>query len=100
MKVLTSRWKMLLYACSAVGLNLLNLVVGSYLCSALLASGFEDVTVIPFHTFLGKDIVVASAWGVFYVVAKVIDGIIDIPVEVKYSLMPPKKSCKPKVRKK
>lgn len=70
---------MLLYACSAIGVNLLNVIVGSFLCSALLTGGFgEDA--IANQTFEGKDLVVAGAWAVFVLVAKIIDGVIDIPM--------------------
>lgn len=79
MRVLRSRWKMLLYACSAVGVNLLNLIVGSYLCSALLVGGFGQ-DAIANQTFAGKDLVIAAAWAAFVVVAKIIDGVIDIPM--------------------
>ena len=53
MKKLTSRRQMFFYACSAMGVNLLNIIVGSYLCSALLIGGFgEDA--IKNQTFEGK----------------------------------------------
>lgn len=80
MKVLTKKWQMLLYACSALGVNLLNLIVGSYLCSAVLIGGFGTPEAIANQTFAGKDLVVASVWSVFVIVAKVIDGVIDIPM--------------------
>ena len=35
MKKITSRKKLLLYGCSGMGVNMMNLIVGSYLCSAL-----------------------------------------------------------------
>lgn len=56
MKKLTNRRQMFFYACSAMGVNLLNIIVGSYLCSALLIGGFgEDA--IKNQTFAGKDLV-------------------------------------------
>lgn len=73
---------MLLYACSAVGLNLLNLIVGSYLCSALIASGF-GADAYANQTFSGVEgvhLVIPAVWIVFGIVAKVIDGVIDIPM--------------------
>lgn len=79
MKKLTSRRQMFFYACSAMGVNLLNIIVGSYLCSALLIGGFgEDA--IKNQTFAGKDLVIAGVWMAFGLVAKIIDGIIDIPM--------------------
>lgn len=79
MKLLKSKWKMFLYACSAIGVNLLNLMVGSFLCSALLVGGF-GTNAIANQTFEGKDLVVAGGWAAFVLVAKIIDGVIDIPM--------------------
>ena len=79
MRILRSKGKMFLYACSAIGVNLLNLMVGSFLCSAILVGGFGE-NAIANQTFEGKDLVVAAAWAAFVVVAKIIDGVIDIPM--------------------
>ena len=78
MKKLTKRWQMLLYGCAGFGVNMLNLIVGSYLCSALLKGGFEEH--VESWTYLNKDLVVAGLWSVLVLVAKVIDGLIDIPM--------------------
>ena len=44
MRKLKTKRQMLLYAISGMGVNTLNLMMGSYLCSALIASGFgKDV---------------------------------------------------------
>lgn len=79
MQVIRTKWKLILFAFGAIGVNLLNLMVGSYLCSALIASGFDSDAVTN-HTFEGIDLVVPALWAVFGVVAKVIDGLIDIPM--------------------
>ncbi|MBO4321866.1 MAG: MFS transporter, partial [Clostridia bacterium] len=79
MTKLTKKWQMLLYAASGMGVNMLNLMIGSYLCSALIASGFAE-EVLPFQTYLGRDLVIAGVWAVFGTVAKILDGIIDIPM--------------------
>ncbi len=79
MKTIKTRGKQLLYGAAGLGVNMLNLMMGSYLCSALIAGGF-DVADLPFHTFEGKDLVIASVWAIFVVIAKIIDGIIDIPM--------------------
>ncbi len=72
---------MLLYACSGFGVNLLNLMMGSYLCSALLVGDFaKNPVALANQTFVGKDLVVAGAWAVFGIIAKIIDGVIDIPM--------------------
>ena len=79
MRKLTKKWQMFLYAIGGMGVNMLNLMVNSYLCSALIASGFNP-EVVPFQTFLGRDLVIAGVWAVFGVVAKIIDGVIDVPM--------------------
>ena len=106
MQVIRSKWKLLLYAFGAFGVNLLNLMVGSYLCSALIASGFIDLSkvlsdadlaaaqaTLNGHTYAGviefvngeaaitKGIlVIAGVWAILGVIAKIVDGIIDIPM--------------------
>ena len=82
MKKLTKKWQMFLYAIGGMGVNMLNLMVGSYLCSAILASGFKEQSeiVIANHTFYGNDLVIWSAWAVFGLIAKIIDGVIDVPM--------------------
>lgn len=79
MKTLKSKRKMLLYGCSALGVNLLNTIMGSYLCSALLVGGFGEEA-IKNQTFTGSDLVIAPIWALFVVIAKIIDGVIDIPM--------------------
>ena len=78
MKKITSKKLLLLYGCSGLGLNMINMIVGSYLCSALLVGGFEDH--IENWTYLNKDLVVAALWAIIIFAAKAIDGIIDIPL--------------------
>lgn len=78
MKKLEKRWQVYLYGCTGLGINMLNLIVGSYLCSALLVGGF-DLNAKEW-TYLNKDIVIAGLWSVFILIAKVLDGVIDIPV--------------------
>ena len=79
MRKLTKRWQLFVYAVSAMGVNMLNLMMGSYLCSALIAGGFEQ-TARQFQTYKGYDLVIAGVWAGFVLVAKIIDGIIDIPM--------------------
>lgn len=78
MKKITSRKKLALYGCSGLGVNMLNIVVGSYLCSALLTGGFDKH--IESWTYLNRDLVVAGLWAVFVFFAKALDGIIDLPL--------------------
>lgn len=79
MNTLKSKKSIILYGCSAMGVNLLNLFMGSYLCSALLVGGFGE-NAIPFQTFKQKDLVIAGVWAVFVLIAKIVDGVIDIPM--------------------
>ena len=78
MKKITSKKKLLLYGCSGMGVNMLTLMVGSYLCSALLVGGFDEH--IESWTYLNKDLVVAGLWAVLVFVAKAFDGLIDLPL--------------------
>ena len=78
MKKLTGKRNVILYGCSGLGCNMLNLIVGSYLCSALLVGGFEDH--IENWTYLNKDLVTAGLWSVLILLAKVVDGLIDLPL--------------------
>ena len=78
MRKITSKKSLILYACSGLGVNMLNIIVGSYLCSALLVGGFEKH--IENWTYLNKDLVVAGLWAILIVAAKIIDGVIDLPL--------------------
>lgn len=78
MKLLNKKWQIILYGCAGLGLNMLNMIVGSYLCSALLAGGFEEHK--ESWTYLSKDLVVAGIWSVLVFAVKAFDGIIDIPL--------------------
>ena len=78
MEKITKRWKLLLYGCSGLGVNMLNIIMGSYLCSALMVGGFapEDV---GFWTFTDKDLIIPAVWTFISFFAKALDGIIDLP---------------------
>ena len=84
MKKLTKRSQMLVYAIGGMGVNMLNLMMGSYLVSAIIASGFGE-TAVKTQTFSGPlgtklDLVIAGVWAVLTVIAKIVDGVIDIPM--------------------
>ena len=79
MRTLKKKSQQRFYALSGLGVNTLNLMVGSYLCSALLVGGFGE-SAIPYQTYAQKDLVIAGVWSVFVLIAKVLDGIIDIPM--------------------
>ena len=78
MKKITDRKKLILYGCSGMGVNMLTLIVGSYLCSALLVGGFDEH--IESWTYLNRDLVVAGLWAVLVFFAKALDGFIDLPL--------------------
>ena len=77
MKIIKNRAQLILYGCSGIGVNLLGMIMGSYLCSALVASGFGSNSEL--WTFLNKDIVAVLLWGALNTVVKIFDGVIDIP---------------------
>lgn len=79
MKKLTKKSQLIFYALGGLGVNMLNLMMGSYLCRAIIASGFS-AEAAKTHTFQNTDLVIVAVWAVFGVIAKVIDGIIDIPM--------------------
>ena len=77
MQKLKNRKQLLLYGCSALGVNMMNLMVGSYLCSALLTGGFAEH--LESWTYLGVDLVVPTVWSILIVISKILDGLIDLP---------------------
>ena len=79
MKKLTKRWQIILYGCSGIGINMLNIIVGSYLCSALLIGGFAEED-IGLWTYIDKDLVIAGMWAVLAASMKIFDGLIDLPL--------------------
>ena len=76
-KKLTKKWQLLLYGCAGLGVNMMGMIVGTYLCSALLVGGFEDN--VENWTYLNRDLVIAGLWASLILAAKIIDGVIDIP---------------------
>lgn len=88
MKKITKKGQIILYAASGLGINMLNLMMNSYLCSALLVGGFGKAAV-PFQTFAQRDLVLndtllwfkaLTVWGLCVLIAKIIDGVIDVPM--------------------
>ena len=80
MKKIKGRFRIGLYACSGMGINLMNIMMGSYLCSALLTGGFGTENAILNQTYLQKDLVDWGLWATFVLIAKIVDGVIDIPM--------------------
>lgn len=78
MQKLNKRWQVILYGCSGIGVNMLNIIIGSYLCSALLIGGFAEED-IGLWTYMDKNLVIAGLWSALSAGMKILDGIIDIP---------------------
>lgn len=78
MKKLNKRWHLILYGCSGLGLNMLNIIIGTHLCNGLLAEGFESDA--EFWTYSNRTLVVVGVWSVCSLIIKILDGIIDIPL--------------------
>lgn len=78
MKVLDKKWKIILYGCAGLGFNMLNIIIGTHLCNALLASGFDSN--VEFWTYEAKNLVVIGVWSVLSLLIKALDGLVDIPL--------------------
>ena len=63
---------------AGIGPNMLNLMMGAYLCDALYTRGFSEN--IESWTYLNKDLIVVLIWGALITIAKIVDGFIDIPL--------------------
>lgn len=77
MKKITGKRKLLFYGMAGIGMNMLNLIVASYLCDALMTEGFVENA--ENWTYANKTLVVAGIWSIMIAVGKVLDGLIDIP---------------------
>ena len=77
MKKLTKK-QLTWYGIAGLGPNMLNLMVGAYLCDALMTEGFGEN--IEHWTYLNKTLIVIVVWSIFVTIAKIIDGVIDIPL--------------------
>lgn len=78
MKQLHTKKDLFVYALGGMGLNILNLIMESYLCDAVMVEGFS--TNVDHWTYANKTLVIGSVWAIMIVIAKVIDGLIDIPL--------------------
>lgn len=79
MKKLTKRWQMILYGCAGLGLNMLNIIIGTKLCNGLIINAFgkDDIGIWTYET---KTIVVVGAWMALSFIVKIFDGLVDIPL--------------------
>ena len=78
MKTFHTKRSLLLYALGGMGVNMLNLIIASRLCDALLTQGFTAN--IEYWTYANKTLVVAVVWSVMVTISKIIDALIDIPL--------------------
>lgn len=78
MKLLDKRWKIVLYGCAGLGLNMMNMIIGTHLCNALIAGGFDSNA--EFWTYQNRTLVVIGLWMILSWVIKAVDGIVDIPL--------------------
>ncbi|MBE7056546.1 MAG: MFS transporter [Ruminococcaceae bacterium] len=78
MRKLDKKWKIVLYGCSGLGLNMLNIIIGTHLCNGLLAEGFSENS--EFWTYSNRTLVVVGIWSVMSLLVKILDGLIDIPL--------------------
>ena len=78
MEKIRSRKKLALFGCSGLGVNMLNAIMTSYLCSALMTGGF--IKDVENWTYLNKTLVVAGIWAILRFFAKALDGLIDLPL--------------------
>jgi|GEM_PF-299498 len=94
-----SKPKLFAYGFSAIGINLLNLLMGIYLCHALyipepdkIAEAINAGEKFTNLTFMNNDmiariinmdnkgLVIVAVWGVVITIAKIVDGVIDVPL--------------------
>lgn len=78
MKTFHTKKSLFLYGMGGMGVNMLNLLIGSYLCDAVMTAGFNKN--IEYWTYENKTLVAVVVWSIMITVAKIIDGIIDIPL--------------------
>ena len=78
MKTLKKKWQLILYGCSGLGLNMLNMIIGVHLCNALIRDGFDSD--VEFWTFENRTLVVVGLWMVLSWIVKTLDGVVDIPL--------------------
>ncbi len=78
MNSLDKKWKEFAYAACGFGPNLLNVILGAYLTDSLNPSGLTEG--IEVWSISGMCIIAPAFFGILWMVAKVFDGIVDIPI--------------------
>ena len=72
-----SKKKLFAFGFSAIGINMMKLIIGTYLCNAVLTAGFE--TNAANWTYFNKDVVSTSVWAIIILVVKIINSVSDFP---------------------
>ena len=78
MKKIKNKWLLLLYGCSGLGLNMINMIMGVHLCNALILDGFDSNA--EFWTYENRTLVVVGVWMALSWLIKLFDGLVDIPL--------------------
>ena len=80
-KTLNSTLKEIIYAASGFGPNLLMVAMGAYFTDAINPSAFnlEEGSTVPFQAISGACLIVPALFPILWMIAKIFDGIIDIP---------------------
>lgn len=80
-KTLNSSLKEILYAASGFGPNLLMVAMGAYFTDAINPSAFnlEEGVTVPFQAISGACLIVPALFPILWMIAKIFDGIIDLP---------------------
>ncbi len=78
MNSLNKKWKEFLYAACGFGPNLLNVILGAYLTDALNPAGLSEG--LEVWSISGICLVMPAIFGILWMVAKIFDGIVDIPL--------------------
>ncbi|MBN2157550.1 MAG: MFS transporter [Candidatus Lokiarchaeota archaeon] len=73
-----SKGQLILYAFAGFGPNLLGTILGVYMINAVIIEGFGAEA--PYWTFANKTLVVTAVFSVLVLIAKLLDGITDIPL--------------------
>lgn len=78
---LNKKWKEILYASSGFGPNLLMVLLGAYFTDAINPAGFNlgAGEAIPYQAISGACLILPAIFPILWMLAKVFDGIIDIP---------------------
>ena len=78
---LNSKWKEILYSASGFGPNLLMILLGAYFTDAINPSAFnlEVGDKIPYQAISGACLIVPALFPILWMIAKIFDGLIDIP---------------------